>query len=83
MILSTHGGVLVFGTKYGLMTTAQMARHVRLQAGYKSCTGFEYAMGIDHPKWYHLEQGKWRTAQLLIITMIDLGYTITIDKEKI
>lgn len=82
MILYTQDDVLVFGTEHGTLTMAQMAREVRLKAGFKTCGGFEYAMGIDHPKWYDIERGRWKTVQLLLTTMIELGYTITISKGE-
>ncbi len=81
MTITTVDDQLMFQTKQGLLSMADMAKMIRLQAGYSTIGQFEIAMGIDHPRWYHLERGKWSTPRLLLEVMCQLGYTITITRE--
>lgn len=81
MTMTTNDtGELLFSTKLGEMSMHQLALQVRRQAGYATCGGFEREKGIEHPRWYDLERGRYKNPRLLLQVMILLGYEITINK---
>lgn len=82
MMVSNETGELLFATSAGLLSISETAKMVRLNAGYDTVGSFETALGIDHPRWYHLEHGKWKSPRLLLEIMCDLGYEITITKKE-